>query len=293
MCTASIADPTRWSVPGLPSLPPPRTQRSARFTTDPELENGGFLQRCTFFVAPAVTEADFHDDDPSVSWELAQRYDRLVHELGVRYRLNDTEPFVFDDDAREAYLKWWNTFKTHRLERHPNHDITGHCSKLKDKLPRWAALLHAMWCEDERRKPGTITLEDFERVLAACGLRHRQLQDGAGDYLRGSGGGGRGGCAEVERQAPGPSSSRSERFGGPWLSYRKADERTRDAALRGSRRRRRLRAHPECQPARTPVTFRHDILSSDIRSPSIMPMPIMPMMPIAPPRLRLLQCQQD
>jgi hypothetical protein len=131
----------------------------------PELENGGFLQRCTFFVAPPVTEADFRDDDPSVSWELAERYDHLVHELGVRFRMNDTEPFVFDPEARAAYVAWWNGFKTHRLEHSPNFDIAGHCSKLKDKLPRWTALLHALWCEEERREPGTVTLEDFERAL--------------------------------------------------------------------------------------------------------------------------------
>lgn len=196
----------------------------------PELENGGFLKRCTFFVAPPVSEADFHDDDPSVSWELAERYDRLVHELGVRYRLNDTEPFVFDDEAREAYVKWWNTFKTRRLERHPNHDITGHCSKLKDKLPRWAALLHATWCEDERRKPGTITLEDFERVLPLVDFDIANFRTVQGIISEGP--------VEAAMEAV---RRWSDKHRGHVITlrevrrsvaaYRKADERTREAAL--------------------------------------------------------------
>jgi|GEM_PF-3124198 len=131
----------------------------------PELMTRGVVPRCTFFVAPAITEADLRDDDPEVTEPLALRYERTVRELGLKYRGNPTAPFQFSQEAKRVRDAWRNTFKRrHKLEGGDLHHMTEHCSKLEDKVIRWTGLLHALWCEEEGREPGVIDVTDWERA---------------------------------------------------------------------------------------------------------------------------------
>jgi hypothetical protein len=132
----------------------------------PEIISKGIVARCTFYVAPDITEDDFRDDDPEVTEELALRYEQTLRELGMRYRGEDADPLLFSSEAREARRLWRNRFKRrHRLAGGDLHDLSAHCSKLEDKLCRWTGLLHVLWCDEENRAPGVISIEDWDRAL--------------------------------------------------------------------------------------------------------------------------------
>jgi len=161
-------------------------------TQRPEILSRGIIARCTFYVAPPITEADLRDDDPEVTEELAQRYERTLRELGLRLR-GQEEPMllIMLPEVREARQKWRNSFKRrHRLEGGDLHDLTDHASKLEDKLCRWAGLLHLLWCDHEGRMPGMVGLDDWRRArdLLDFDLHHyRQaldvIQEGPADAL--------------------------------------------------------------------------------------------------------------
>jgi hypothetical protein len=132
----------------------------------PHLEASGFLSRCTFYICPALTADDLSPEDPEVSEELAERYERTVRELGLRYRSNTLPPLQLGHEAREAR-------KARIAKQHPRfklpggdlHHLAAHCGKLEEKVVRWAGLLHVLSCEEEGREPGTLSLLDWERGL--------------------------------------------------------------------------------------------------------------------------------
>jgi hypothetical protein len=142
-------------------------------------------------VAPSITENDFRDDDPEVTEQLALGYERTLRELGMRYRGNDLPPLQLSPDARAARMEWRNAFKRrHRLEGSDLHDLSDHCSKLEDKVCRWAGLLHVLWCEEENRDPGHVGVEDWDRALSLLDfdLHHYRaamevIQEGPGEML--------------------------------------------------------------------------------------------------------------
>jgi len=132
----------------------------------PFLESSGFLARCTFYVCPPMTEADLHPDDPEVSDELQDRYTRTVRELGLRYRSNSEAPLRFDSEAREARRVWIAEHRRrYKVPGAELHHLAGFCAKLEEKVSRWAGLLHVLWCEEENREPGVLTLTDWQRGL--------------------------------------------------------------------------------------------------------------------------------
>ena len=158
----------------------------------PEILSRGIIARCTFYVAPPITEDDLRDDDPEVTEELAQRYERTLRELGLRLRgQEDPMLLIMLPEVREARQKWRNGFKRrHRLEGGDLHDLTDHASKLEDKLCRWAGLLHLLWCDEEGRTPGMVGLDDWRRArdLLDFDLRHYRaaldvIQEGPADAL--------------------------------------------------------------------------------------------------------------
>jgi hypothetical protein len=158
----------------------------------PEILSRGIIARCTFFVSPPITEADFNDDDPEVTEKLAQRYERTLRELGLRLRgQEDPMLLIMLPEVRAARQKWRNGFKRrHRLEGGDLHDLTGHASKLEDKLCRWAGLLHLLWADHEDTKPGLVGLDDWRRArdLLDFDLHHYQqaldvIQEGPADAL--------------------------------------------------------------------------------------------------------------
>ena len=158
----------------------------------PEIQARGIIARCTFCVAPPITEADFSDDDPEVTEELAQKYEQKLREPGIRLR-GQEEPMllIMLPEVREARQKWRNRFKRrHRLEGGDLHDLTDHASKLEDKLCRWAGLLHLLWCDHEDRTPGMVGLDDWRRArdLLDFDLYHYRaaldvIQEGPADAL--------------------------------------------------------------------------------------------------------------
>ena len=161
-------------------------------TQRPEILSRGIIARCSFFVAPAIQEADLQDDDPEVTEELAQRYERTLRELGLRLRgQEDPMLLIMLPEVREARQKWRNQFKRrHRLEGGDLHDLTDHASKLEDKLCRWAGLLHLLWADHEGRKLGLVGLDDWRRArdLLDFDLYHYRaaldvIQEGPADAL--------------------------------------------------------------------------------------------------------------
>lgn len=132
----------------------------------PEIITKGVVPRCTFYVAPGITEADLRDDDPEVSETLALQYERTLRELGMHYRGNPNPPFQFSEEAKRARMEWRNAFKRqHRLEDGELHSLTEHCSKLEDKAVRWAGLLHVLWSAEEGCNTGTIGVDNWQRAL--------------------------------------------------------------------------------------------------------------------------------
>ncbi len=157
----------------------------------PEIITKGVVPRCTFYVAPAITEQDLRDDDPAVSEELALKYEETLRELGLKYRGNPAVPFQFSPEAKRLRDAWRNNFKRkHRLEGGKLYHLTEHCSKLEDKVVRWAGLLHVLWCEEEGRQAGVIGVDDWTRALELVpfDLRHFQaaldvIEEGPAEVL--------------------------------------------------------------------------------------------------------------
>ena len=158
----------------------------------PEILSRGIIARCSFYVAPPITEDDLRDDDPEVTEELAQRYERTLRELGLRLRgQDDPMLLIMLPEVREARQKWRNSFKRrHRLEGGDLHDLTDHASKLEDKLCRWAGLLHLLWADHEGRTLGMVGLDDWRRArdLLDFDLFHYRaaldvIQEGPADAL--------------------------------------------------------------------------------------------------------------
>ena len=97
-------------------------------------------------------------------------------------------------------------------------------------MARWAGLLHVLWCEERNREPGVLTLEDWERGLRLYGFafQHYSAAHGLIDEAP----------AEV-------LAKRVKRYCEPYrgqrvtlrelrrhvAAFRRADERTRQAAL--------------------------------------------------------------
>jgi len=197
----------------------------------PYLEASGFLSRCTFYMCPALTADDLSPEDPEVTEELAERYERTVRDLGLRYRLNTLPPLQLGHEAREARKAWI-------AEQHPRfklpggdlHHIAAHCGKLEEKVVRWAGLLHVLWREEEGHEPGTLSLIDWERGL--------YLYDFAFAHYSAA----RGLIAEAPSEAVAKKvKSHCERRRGQTVTirdlkrhvsaFKRADERTQDAAL--------------------------------------------------------------
>jgi len=128
----------------------------------PELVDRGLISRFTFYLAPEISECDLNDDDAGVSPGLTVYYDALLTGIGLRCR-DETPELQFAADAALFRQVWRNDFKRrHRLRGGDLHDISQHCSKLEDKVIRWAGLLHVLWGS---RPEDQITIEDFQRAL--------------------------------------------------------------------------------------------------------------------------------
>jgi hypothetical protein len=197
----------------------------------PHLEASGFLSRCTFYMCPALTADDLSPEDPEVSEELAERYDRTVRDLGMRYRSNPLPPLQLGADARAARKAWI-------AQQHPRfklpggdlHHIAAHCGKLEEKVVRWAGLLHVLWREEEGREPGTLSLIDWERGLHLYDFAFAHYSAAHGLIVEAP-------CEAVAKKVK----SYCERHRGQTVklrdlkrhvtAFKRADERTQDAAL--------------------------------------------------------------
>jgi hypothetical protein len=119
------------------------------------------------FVVPPLTLKDLHPGDPEVSHVLQQRYEQTIERLGLRYRLSDKPPVQFSRGAAEARIEWIDSMRPrYKLPGGDLHYLAGHCAKLEEKVSRWAILLHVLWCEEENREPGELTIDDWERGLS-------------------------------------------------------------------------------------------------------------------------------
>jgi hypothetical protein len=148
----------------------------------PELVDRGLMARFTFYMAPEISEDDFNDDDDDVDPGLSAYYSALLTDIGLQCR--DKLPELRFSEAAAAYRKVWrNGFKRrHRLRSGDLHDISRHCSKLEDKVIRWAGLLHMLWGslpdgEITSIPSDEITMEDFQRahMLVDFDLHHYRL----------------------------------------------------------------------------------------------------------------------
>jgi hypothetical protein len=128
----------------------------------PELVDRGLISRFTFYIAPENSEADLNDDDDGVQPGLSDYFSALLTRIGLHCR--DTMPELrFTADAALFRQVWRNNFKRrHKLRAGDLHDISQHCSKLEDKVIRWAALLHMLWGSLPAEE---ISVEDFQRAL--------------------------------------------------------------------------------------------------------------------------------
>lgn len=141
----------------------------------PELVDRGLMARFTFYMAPEISEEDFNDEDDGVTPGLSAYYNALLTRIGLHCR--DTMPELrFTEDAAIFRQVWRNDFKRrHRLRSGDLHDISRHCSKLEDKVIRWAGLLHMLW--GGTTPDDGITTEDFQRALMLVNfdLHHYRL----------------------------------------------------------------------------------------------------------------------
>ena len=129
----------------------------------PELVDRGLISRFTFYLAPDITEADLNDDDTGVEPGLTAYYDALLTRIGLQCR-DEMPEFRLSETAALFRQTWRNQFKRrHKLRGGDLHDISQHCSKLEEKVVRWAALLHMLW---GTRPTGEISDADLQRALA-------------------------------------------------------------------------------------------------------------------------------
>jgi hypothetical protein len=128
----------------------------------PELVDRGLMARFSFYMAPEITEGDLNDEDPGVDLGLSAYYVALLTRIGLQCR-DDGPELRLSEDAAVFRGVWRNAFKRrHRLRGGDLHDISTHCSKLEDKVIRWAGLLHMLWGSYPADE---ITTEDFTRAI--------------------------------------------------------------------------------------------------------------------------------
>lgn len=132
----------------------------------PQIETSGMLSRCTFHVVPKLTAADLSPGDPEVCLERQNKFESAIKKLGLFYRQNPAPPFKLDKEAAAARVQWIDRMRPrYKLPSGDLHQHAGHCAKLEEKIGRWATLLHVLWRSCEGKKPGELTLDDWERGL--------------------------------------------------------------------------------------------------------------------------------